>query len=110
MYKDSTQPLNDQKQFVRDRITQLRLEHNLSEYQLSLSLGKCKTYVQAITSGKTLPSFEAFFDLCDYFEITPEYFFQSPQKDNASLRRIYHKLEQLDAADLELIERVLDKF
>ena len=100
----------DYRQFLRDRITQLRLDQNLSEYQLSLMLGKCKTYLQAISSGKSLPSFEAFFDICDYFEITPEEFFKDHEKDNPKLRRLRHKLDTLSDEDLALIEKILDKF
>lgn len=48
----------DYAQFVRNRITSLRLEKGISEYQLSYELGKCKTYIQAISSGKSLPSFD----------------------------------------------------
>lgn len=102
--------VKDYKKFVRERITQLRLEQNLSEYQLSLSLGKCKTYIQAISSGKSLPAMEPFFDICDYFELTPAEFFNDSPKDSAQLRRIYHKLEQLSPEDLSLLEQLLDKF
>lgn len=100
----------DYKQFLRDRITQLRLESNLSEYQLSLSLGKCKTYIQAISSGKSLPAMEPFFDICDYFEMTPAEFFNEDTKDNAQLRRICHKLSTLSEEDLTLLEQLLEKF
>ena len=38
--------------FIRERITRLRLERNLSEYQLSYELGQSKGYIQSITSGR----------------------------------------------------------
>ena len=42
--------------FIAERITELRLARNISEYQMSLELGQSKGYVQGITSGKCLPS------------------------------------------------------
>ena len=61
--------------FVRNRITQLRLENNISEYKLSLELGQNKGYIQSISSGRALPSMSVFFNICDYFNITPSEFF-----------------------------------
>lgn len=42
-------------QFVRDRITQLRLKKGVSEYQMSYDLGHSRSYVYNISSGKSLP-------------------------------------------------------
>ena len=96
------------EEFLQNRITSLRMEKNISEYQLSLDLGKCKTYIQAITSGKSLPSFDAFFDLCDYFELTPEEFF-APIPENAQCRRLSRKLSALSQQDLKLAEQLVDR-
>lgn len=97
------------EQFLRDRITSLRLERNISEYQLSLELGKCKTYIQAITSGKSLPSLDAFFDICDHFNMTPEEFFTSQENDTEQTRRLKHKISLLSNADLDLVEQLIDR-
>ena len=64
--------------FIRERITQLRMQKNVSEYQMSMELGQNKGYIQGITSGRSLPSMTMFFEICDYFEITPEEFFATP--------------------------------
>lgn len=97
------------EQYLRDKITLLRLEKNLSEYQLSLEIGKCKTYIQSITSGKSLPSFDAFFDLCEYFQLTPEEFFSQDSCSSRQRRRIRRKLDALAPEDLELVEQLLDR-
>ena len=52
--------------FIAERITELRLERNVSEYQMSLELGQSKGYVQGITSGKCLPSAKQLFNIADY--------------------------------------------
>lgn len=63
--------------FIRERITRLRLERNLSEYQLSYELGQSKGYIQSITSGRALPSMAMFLDICDYFNLAPSEFFET---------------------------------
>ena len=47
--------------FPRARITELRLEANVSEHRMSLELGKSESYIRSITSGRSLPSFREFF-------------------------------------------------
>ena len=39
--------------FVRERITQLRLEKGVSEYQMSYDLGRSRGYIYNISSGKS---------------------------------------------------------
>ena len=60
------------KKFIAERITKLRMEHSISEYQLSLDLGFSKGYIQAISSGNILPSLGSLYKICEYFEITPD--------------------------------------
>ena len=62
-------------EFVRDRITALRISQGLSEYALSRQLGQNKSYINKISSGKALPSMDVFFEICEFFEITPKMFF-----------------------------------
>ncbi len=61
--------------FIQERINELRMKKNISEYQLSLELGRSQGYIQSITSGRNLPSMDAFLDICAYFDITPSEFF-----------------------------------
>ena len=51
----------DYASFLRQRITELRMKRNVSEYQMSLELGQNKNYIQGISSGKALPSMTQFF-------------------------------------------------
>ena len=99
----------DYAQFVRNRITSLRLEKGISEYQLSYELGKCKTYIQAISSGKSLPSFDSFFDLCNYFDLTPEEFFAIHDNDTQHRRNLNHNISLLSEEDLALLIEITDR-
>ena len=42
--------------FVRERISQLRIKKGVSEYQMSYDLGHSRGYINNISSGKALPS------------------------------------------------------
>ena len=46
------------KNFIGERISELRLKKNVSEYQMSLDLGKNKSYIQSLTSGRSLPTMQ----------------------------------------------------
>lgn len=98
----------DYAQYLREKITDLRLEKNISEYRLSMEIGKCKTYIQTISSGRSLPSFEAFFDLCEYFEMTPEEFFTKSAATEQQ-RHILRQLSRLSGEDLNLVELLLNR-
>lgn len=96
--------------FIQERINDLRMKKNISEYQLSLELGHSQGYIQAITSGRNLPSMSAFLDICAYFDITPSEFF-NPSINNPSLvRNIMEDVEKLSDNDLLLLSTVLKRF
>ena len=91
--------------FIRNRITELRLQKNVSEYKMSYDLGHSKGYVQSITSGRAMPSMSEFLYICEYFEITPEQFFSENVPKPIKLERTMRLLKELDDADLD---RILD--
>lgn len=96
--------------FIRSRITQLRMKKGISEYQMSLDLGQNKGYVQAISSGRSLPSMQQFMKICNYFEITPMQFFD-PEDDHPQLvRNAMDKIRTLNESDLILVLEIIDRF
>ena len=86
-------------QFVRDRITQLRLKKGVSEYQMSYDLGHSRSYVYNISSGKSLPPMAEFLQIGNYFDITPSQFFD----ESALLQTAIEELRKLNDDDLMLI-------
>ena len=50
--------------FIRNRITELRMQKDVSEYKMSRALGHSKGYIQGISSGRSLPSLPEFLDIC----------------------------------------------
>lgn len=61
--------------FISNRIYQLRIENELSARELSLLLGMSPGYINKIENKKTMPSLQALFLICMFFDITPKEFF-----------------------------------
>lgn len=94
MDKTSSNP-----RFVADRITKIRIEHNISEYQLSLDLGFSKGYIQAISSGNIMPSMGALYKICDYFEITPAQFFSGSTDDTRLFEDLVSTIREMSVEE-----------
>ncbi len=102
--------------FLRNRITELRIQKNLSEHALSLQLGKSGSYIGSIVNKKSLPSIRELFNIMIFFEMTPAEFFEgfesyNDKKATASLRTQLHKrIEKLSNQDLERLSVFLSWF
>lgn len=95
--------------YIRDRITRLRMEKGVSEYQMSLELGQNKNYIQGISSGKALPSMKQFLNICDYFEITPEQFFDCDSSCPQLVRKAVEDMKALSDNDLLLLLNIIQR-
>ena len=93
--------------FIPRRITQPRLQRDISEYQLSLELGLSRGYVQAITSGRSMPSIKQLFNIMDYFDLRPAEFFQEEDPAPPELREIVNLLQGLSAEDIHLVLEIV---
>ena len=97
------------KRYVADRITELRIKKNVSEYQMSLDLGKNKSYIQNISSGRSLPSMSQFYEICQYFDITPHQFFDEELHNLPLYQKACDFLKQLDEDDMMTIIPLLKR-
>lgn len=98
-----------EKLFIAERITELRQRANVSEYQMSLDLGRNKSYIQAISSGRALPSMAQFYDICHYFNITPQQFFDERLHNLPLHEKATDLLKQLDDEDMLAIISILNR-
>ena len=97
------------EEFVRNRITQLRLNKGISEYQLSYDLGHSRGYINNISSGKSLPSMSEFFAICDYFKISPVEFFDKDHSNPELLSKAMDEIKSLDDNDLLIILTLISR-
>ena len=84
---------NDGIEFVRSRITELRIAKGVSEHRMSLDLDKCGSYIRGITSGRALPSLSELFNICAYFNMTPAEFFAPLTAEDTALVRLNKRLQ-----------------
>ncbi len=97
-------------EFVSRRITELRLQKNVSEYQMSLDIGQNRTYIQNISSRRSMPSLHALFKICSYFGITPVEFFDKTLDTPQIYTEAKKELFQLSPKDIEILLPVIKRF
>lgn len=90
-------------EFIRTRITELRMQKNISEHKMSLDLDKSGSYIRGITSGAALPSLKELFNIISYFGMTPAEFFAPMEDADTPYRELCEKLRTLDDEDLEKV-------
>lgn len=95
--------------FVRDRITQLRMKKGVSEYKMSYDLGHSRGYIYNISSGKSLPPLNELFAICDYFNITPSEFFDESMASPELIKKAIEGLKNLEDADILLILNIINR-
>ena len=87
---------------ISNRITQLRLQKNVSEYKMSLALGHSKGYIQSISSGRTIA-------ICEYLEVTPKQFFDDGSKNPALTQKIVDSVSKLSENDQKLVLEISER-
>ncbi|QHI72689.1 helix-turn-helix transcriptional regulator [Aminipila terrae] len=93
--------------FIRNRISELRIQKNISERSLSIDLGHSPSYIHSIVSGKALPSMTEFLYICDYFNITPKEFFDVEINNPALIKSVIEDLNTLDEMQIINIHEII---
>lgn len=94
-------------EFIRNRITQLRLNKGISEYQMSYDLGHSRGYIYNISSGKSLPHMKEFLEICEYLEISPKDFFNNDTGHPDLISRAVEGMQKLSEPDILLILQLI---
>ena len=97
----------DYVQLFRDRLIDLRTQKGVSARDMSLSLGQSESYINKIENCRTLPSFTGFLYICEYFELTPQEFFNSNAAAPAKTRELVEELEKLTPVQTEHILQIV---
>ena len=96
-------------EFVRNRITEIRLQRGISEYQLSYEAGHSKNYIHNIVSGYSQPSVKELLYLIDILGITPQDFFDEKKQTAypVLLQEIVKELDSMGKEDLTVVLNVV---
>jgi transcriptional regulator with XRE-family HTH domain len=96
--------------FIRKRITDLRIKLGVSEYKMSLDLGHSRSYIQSITSGRSLPSIAEFLYICEYLNVTPKDFFDTTTAEPILVQKALDGMRSLPDKDLLSLITLIDRF
>lgn len=98
-------------EFIRKRITDLRLKRGISEYRLSYDCGHSKNYIHNIVTGQTQPSVKELLYLMEVLGVTPRDFFDEEQETRNPIlvKKIMDGIKTLENADLEAILFVVNR-
>ena len=97
------------EEYIRERITELRLKKGVSEYQMSYDLGHSRGYIYNISSGKALPSMKEFLAICEYFGITPRQFFDENTCYPELIQKAIEGMENLDESDMLMLLGIINR-
>lgn len=99
--------------FIRNRISELRTKKGVSEYKMSQDLGHSKSYIQSISSGRSLPSLPEFLYICEYLGVAPKDFFDTNAEEPQMITKLCSLAKQLPEEDLAVLitmaERLANK-
>lgn len=99
---------NQYEEFVRSRITELRIKKDVSEHRMSLDLDKSGAYIRGITSGANLPSLKELFRIISYFDMTPAEFFAPTENRDSLYLIVCEKMRELTCDELKKISTFID--
>ena len=89
------------------RLASLREQKGVSAREMSLALGQNESYINRIENGKTFPSLQAFFYICEYLQVSPKDFFDEENPAPVKIDRIAKELKALDAVQLDTFLAVI---
>lgn len=97
------------EEFIRNRITELRLKKGVSEYKMSTDMGHSKSYIQSITSGRALPSLTEFLYMCEYLGVTPKNFFDEEIQEPLLVSKINVGIKNMNEKDLSTLLNLIER-
>ena len=91
--------------FVRKRITELRMLNGKSEYQLSYDMGHSKNYIHNLVAGHFQPSVTELLYLIDLLGVTPRDFFdeEADYRNPVIAKEIIDSIKDMDEEDLKAV-------
>jgi len=89
------------------RLARLREKRGVSARDMSLSIGQNPGYINNIETGKSKPSLDGIFFICEYLGITPSEFFDVDSPAPSRLREIVEDMKKLNDQQLEMISALI---
>ena len=97
----------DYLEWFPERLTQLRMEKNVSARDMSLSLGQSDSYINKIENRRTMPSMAGFFYICEYLKITPQEFFDTDTVSPTKTTELVQQIRRLSPNKAEHVLQIV---
>ncbi|MBE6907968.1 helix-turn-helix domain-containing protein [Marasmitruncus massiliensis] len=95
------------EKFLSERIAKLRAIKKVSARDMSLSIGQNENYINHIENGKSFPSMQVFFYICEYLKISPKEFFDDGAENPALIKEVVEDLNTLDEKQITNIHEII---
>ncbi len=83
------------------RLARLREKKGVSARDMSLSIGQNAGYINNIETGKSKPSLEGFFFICEYLDVTPSEFFEMDSANPSKANELFEIAKRLTSEQLD---------
>lgn len=83
------------------RLARLREKKGISARDMSLSIGQNPGYINNIETGKSKPSLEGIFFICEYLGVTPSEFFDLDSSNPSKANELYEIAKRLSSEQLD---------
>jgi len=93
--------------FFVERLISLRNQKNVSAREMSLALGQNGSYINRIENRLAFPSMQVFFYICEYFQISPQEFFDDNNPAPEKINQITEEVKKLDDFQLDTVMTVI---
>lgn len=96
----------DEKDFAM-RLARLREKKGVSARDMSLSIGQNPGYINNIETGKSKPSLDGIFYICEYLGVSPSQFFDMGSPNPSKLDSIIEDMKKLNDQQLDTISALI---
>lgn len=96
----------DEKEFAT-RLARLRENKGVSARDMSLSIGQNPGYINNIETGKSKPSMDGFFYICEFLGVSPSEFFDTQVSNPSKLDDIVKDMKKLNNKQLDIIDSLV---
>ena len=93
--------------YIPERLAQLRIQKDVSAREMSLSLGQANNYINTIENKKSLPSMQAFLDICEYLGVTPAEFFDDGSDHPVEYKEVLDEIKLLSHENLKNVMAIV---
>ncbi len=96
--------------FFATRLAALRNSKNISAREMSLALGQSESYINKIENGKSFPSMQIFFYICDYLNISPKDFFDDSNNYPDEISGLIENINKMNKEQFDTLMFITKEF